>query len=167
MSRKNLMELGADLFFGIFGIVVMAYSFLPQRAIVTIGDGIKSMTVPRIVIGLLLFLVLLDFIGVILRIKKNKIASKISRDAIDPNNVKKIITTLGVMVIYVILWNIIGFTLSTILVIFVETKIVNRDIPSKKILVFGIAFTVLVLVIFGGLFAMDFPEPILEMIRGY
>lgn len=167
MSRKHLLELGVDLFFSIFCIVIMVYSFLPQRAIVTVGDGIKSMTIPRIVISLMFFLIVLDLIRVLFQIRQDRIFVEKSENSLNPENVKKIVLTLATMIIYVVFWNIIGFTLSTILAIFIETKIVNKGIPAKKILLFGVCFTVLILITFGGLFAMDFPEPLLEMIRGY
>lgn len=77
---------------------------------------------------------------------------------------KRILYTLGMIILYAIGWNSIGFTISTILLVTCESKILKKDFSWKASIFVAILAVIIVNTIFVVMFKIDLPEPILNMI---
>ncbi len=165
MQRKKLFfELGVELFLMALVITLLIVSYQPQLYLVTTGNNMGPFVFPRII--LYLFGVLLIFDGIRLTAAIRHMPKSASGERINLLP-KPVALTLAAVVVYALLWNVIGFTLSTILFLATETKIVNSDIPLKKGVLVAVIGTAIILVIFVYLFKMNFPEPLLDWVRGY
>ena len=70
------------------------------------------------------------------------------------------------IIIYAILWNVIGFCLSSFLFFYAEALILKKDANKKYTALISIGVTMSIFVIFGVAFGVDFPEPLLELFVG-
>ena len=70
------------------------------------------------------------------------------------------------IIIYAILWNVIGFCLSSFLFFYAEALILKKDANKKYTALISIGVTMFIFVIFGVAFGVDFPEPLLELFVG-
>ena len=70
------------------------------------------------------------------------------------------------IIIYAILWNVIGFCLSSFLFFYAEALILKKDANKKYTALISIGVTMFIFVIFGVAFGVDFPEPLLELVVG-
>ena len=68
---------------------------------------------------------------------------------------------MGVMIIYVGLWQVLGFLLSTILFVIAEAKILKRDEPIWKAVVIAVAVDLIIYIVFIRIFAISLPETFL------
>ena len=133
-------------------------------------DGIASMTFPKWIIGFTIFLSVLK-LGMNLCAKSDpseeseveeapELVDGLSHQA---SNRKKLISLVGI-VIYAFLWNFLGFGLSTVLFVTLESHYLRPKTPFLKCLLVGVGATLVLYFVFGFLFNVDFPEPILELI---
>lgn len=161
--KKVIFELGVEIFLAILVTVLLVISYQPQRYLVTTGNNMGPFVFPRIILYLFLALLAFDGVrlaGILKRGAKNQTGEKVN---LLP---KPVVLTLASVIVYAFLWNAIGFTLSTVLFLTIETKIVNNDVPFKNGLLVAIISTVILTIVFVILFKMEFPEPILDLLLG-
>jgi Na+/melibiose symporter-like transporter len=79
---------------------------------------------------------------------------------------KRICNTIILIVMYVFMWNIIGFSFSTLLYFAVQAKALNKQNSWLLCAVIGVATVLFVNLVFVKLFMMKFPEPLFEMFLG-
>lgn len=80
---------------------------------------------------------------------------------------KKTVLTFIAICIYAALWEVIGFTLSTLLFVFAESYMLDRKRPIWLTAAVAIGATVIMYVVFGMMFKVSFPDPFMDMIRGF
>ncbi len=76
---------------------------------------------------------------------------------------KSAATFLGAIV-YVLLWSVLGFTLSSILFMTFLAKVVEPERPLRQIAIVSVLTSVGVFLLFSNVFNVPFPEPILNSI---
>ncbi|MCD7909416.1 MAG: tripartite tricarboxylate transporter TctB family protein [Clostridium sp.] len=124
------------------------------------GKDIASMDVPKVIFGLLLILCCIKLINNLAWWNKNRHAGGGNGTDV------RVYTTMVFIVLYAILFNVVGFCLSTFLFVTGTSQVLRPTNPWKKAAVIGVLVTVCTYVIFGVLFDVYFPEPIIELMRG-
>lgn len=104
----------------------------------------------------------LKLLGNIILFVKQRISLNGKLDYVDP----RVYITLGLILLYAFAWNAIGFSLSTFIFVTIESKLLRRESPWKKSILVGLVTTVFMVLVFGNLFNVDFPEPLYELIWG-
>ena len=79
---------------------------------------------------------------------------------------KRVLIMLAMIIVYAVLWEVIGFCLSSILFVTASSLLLRKNCGWVKALIVGIGSTVILYFVFGYLFKVDFPEPLLELIFG-
>lgn len=72
--------------------------------------------------------------------------------------------TIFLIVVYALMWKVVGFSLSTLVYIAVQARTLNRKTSWLRCLAVGIGAVALVYVVFGMLFSIELPEPLLEQL---
>ncbi|MDY4610554.1 MAG: tripartite tricarboxylate transporter TctB family protein [Sphaerochaetaceae bacterium] len=157
-------------------VFIIAFSFLFYVASTSESysfDGIASMTFPMYIIGAVVVLCFIKLFRTYLTCKKHKPAIKEEEAPGTTVNgltakqaSRKIMFTLLFIMVYALVWNLLGFALSTCLFIFLEAKFLKSSTSWLSCLIIGVGATVVLYFIFGFLFNVDFPEPILELLIG-
>ena len=73
---------------------------------------------------------------------------------------------MALIILYTICWEIIGFTLSSMIFVFVESRLLDNEKPWKQAVLIALVYTVLLYSVFHFGFGVQFPEPIFEAILG-
>jgi hypothetical protein len=124
------------------------------------GKDIASMDMPKVIFGLLLFLCCTKLVDNLIWWEKNRNAGN------DKKVDRRVYFTMTLIIGYAVLFNIIGFCLSTFLFVTMASQILRPSNSWKKSLLIAIMVTAGGYIIFGELFGVYFPEPILELIAG-
>lgn len=158
------MEKSTRFFEGIVLVMLItAFSYLLYVANSTEADyaasGISSMGFPKVIFSLIIGLCAFKLAGNIRWQLKNRQAQD-SLLKLD----KRIYLTLGLIVAYTMLWNIIGFCLSTFIFFTVQSQVLETNSSWRMSGVLGLSATVIMYFIFGVLFKVYFPEPLWDML---
>ena len=131
----------------------------------TAVDGMKSMDFPKIILVLQLVLLVLLVIADFAAAKKlaGNPGDEDSEDGKEPFMDKRITVSIAAILIYILLWNVVGFCCSSFLFFSFESQLLDDRQKFWKTLALGVGITVLIYLVFGVGFKVDFPEPILEM----
>lgn len=134
-------------------------------------DGMKSMDFPKVILGLLLLLlvllVMVDFVFAGKFEKKNAENTDLepcAGEEAEPVIDKKTAVSIAAILIYIILWNVIGFCLSSFLFFSFESHLLDNEKKLWKTLALGAGITLLIYAVFGMGFKVDFPEPVIELL---
>ena len=65
------------------------------------------------------------------------------------------------------MWKVIGFSLSTLLFFIGEAIYLDRKRPLWLTILIGVIATVFMYVVFGVLFKVSLPDPLMDMVRGF
>lgn len=125
-------------------------------------EGLASMDFPSWIFMLVIALSGLKLLGNIILFAKQRIAMNGRLDYVDP----RVYITLGLILLYAFAWNAIGFSLSTFIFVTIESKLLRKESPWNKSILVGLMTTVFMVMVFGYLFKVDFPEPLYELIWG-
>lgn len=91
----------------------------------------------------------------------------------DPNAAKvpmvplKSVLTFVFIVIYAALWKVIGYTASTLLFFLAEAYMLDRKKPFWLTLVIAVCACALMYVVFGMMFKVNLPDPLMDKLRGF
>lgn len=158
--NKKKFELGVSVF--LLGMVTYLYYVATVTGKARSTD-IASMDFPKaIFVVMMLFCAFLIVQGIIWFIKHPKDAS-----TAEPLMHKKALLTFIFICVYAAFWQIIGFSLSTFIFVSVESYMLDTKKPLKRAIIIGFCVMVFMYLVFGMLFNVNFPEPIIKMIRGY
>lgn len=124
-------------------------------------EGIASMEFPSWIFIIVLLLCAIKLIGNIMFQIKRGDKQAASKEKVSP----KINLSIFLIVLYAVMWNIVGFSISSFSFVSVEAKILRPQISWKIVLLIGFLVTVAVDIVFGLFFNIDFPEPIFEIIQ--
>ncbi|MPN62520.1 hypothetical protein SDC9_210269 [bioreactor metagenome] len=125
-------------------------------------EGVASMEFPAAIFILMLVLCAVKLVGNIVVMVKEKGPAQASIERIP----LQIWLSLALIVGYAFLWHLIGFALSTLMFVTLESKILRPKTPWLKAGMVGLGTTVLMIFVFTYLFNVDFPEPLYELIVG-
>ena len=132
-------------------------------------DGIKSMTFPKVVLYTIIVLCLIVLVQGILNYRKLK-KTVANTENTEVHEKKKfdirILVTIGLILLYAVLWNVIGFTLSSILFVFVESMLLDHSKPWWHGLLIAVGYVIIVYLVFALGFKVSFPEPIFDVLMG-
>lgn len=174
-KTSRFYELLAALILGGYCVVMIIYSQL--HPINTNVNGMKSYTFPVFLyIIMLACCVVLIIQNRIMAAKQKKRWSEMSeqeKSSLDEETKnqfrfvrtdKRVWITIALLIIYVALWNVIGFLLSTLLFVVAETKALKKEVSLLKCFLFAIAVDVVVYLIFCVIFSISLPETFLAAI---
>lgn len=124
-------------------------------------NGMKSMTFPKGIIAVMIILCAAKLISNIIQAVRRHNESGEPFERLHPIK----LLTLALIIVYAALWNVTGFAISSLLFITVEAKILRwKDCSWLKAFAVSVGATAAIYLIFGFLFSVDFPEPLLSML---
>ncbi len=120
-------------------------------------NGMQSMTFPKVIFGIIIVMCAVKLLmNIIWMIRSGEYGFEL----LD----RRILISLVMIIVYAALWQIIGFGLSSVIFVTIESKLLRNNAPWLHCALVGLGTTVVLYFVFGFLFNVDFPEPILEMI---
>lgn len=131
-----------------------------QSKSVATGTDMASMDFPKGILIILGILCGVKLAGNLIDTTKNK--EKKETMQID----RRIWMSAAAIILYAVFWNILGFMASSLVFFFAETLILNPNVKRKQAVLVAVGIPVVVFLIFGVAFGVDFPEPILELVLG-
>jgi hypothetical protein len=147
----------------VLGLFVIFFSYLLYIAKTVESysfEGLASMDFPSWIFMIVIALSGLKLLGNIILFAKQRNLMNGKLDYVDP----RVYVTLGLILLYAFAWNAIGFSISTFIFVTIESKLLRKESPWKKSFLIGFVATVFMVVVFGYLFNVDFPEPLYELI---
>ena len=135
----------------------MFYSVAMQSPSTTEGGDLGSMDFPKYI---LLLLGVFSVLQLIFNLRNSKKAAPV--ETLIPD--KRVILSIVAILAYAALWDIIGFSASTVLFLISEAKILKRDVDIKTTVLISLAGTAVVYLVFGVAFHVYLPEPLLEFL---
>lgn len=147
---ENFVYIICIIFFSI--LIHQALEAKPQKY-----DGMQSMTFPKVIFGAIIILCAVKLIANIVTMIRT---GDYGFEIVDP----RIIISLIMIVLYAVLWEVIGFGLSSVLFVIIESKILRSEAKWIHCFFVSVGTTAVLYFVFGFLFNVDFPEPILNLI---
>lgn len=148
----------------VLGIFIAGFSFLLYIARTSpsyaFGNDVASMTFPSAILGLMILLC-------VIKLVMNYMSKDKSSDDAVQSTPYKIYILLCAIIAYAFLWNGLGFSLSTAIFAAAMSKMLRPTCSWKKVCIVAVAVAIFMNLVFGVLFGVDFPEPILELVLGY
>ncbi len=129
-------------------------------------QGMKSMTFPKVILYGIIVLCAVTLIRGILNYRKLKKQEAGTAEKTTGKVDFRIPMTVGMIILYALLWNVLGFVISSMLFVCVESILLDRSKPWWQALIIGVAYVIIVYLIFGAGFKVNFPEPILDAVIG-
>lgn len=124
------------------------------------GGDTASMTFPSWIFIITMSICALKLILNYFCMKKenndNNTANKIQKTHI------KVYITLLSIIIYALCWNMVGFSISTIIFVAFVSQMLRPSCPMPKTIIIALGVAVFMNIVFGMFFKVDFPEPLLE-----
>lgn len=146
----------------IYALLLVGFSILLNTAFLTKTksnvNGMKSMTFPKAVMIIMIVLCTAKLMMNIVYMLKHK--EDLSFQGIH----SVMLISLGAIIVYVALWNVIGFGLSSVLFVALESKLLRNSARWWKCITVGVGTTVVLYILFGVVFKVDFMEPIFELL---
>lgn len=146
----------------VYVIFIAAFSFLLKTAFDKKPlkvSGMQSMTFPKGIFVIMLVFCTVKFILNLIEI----IAERESEEKFEHLHPVKLLL-LTMILVYASMWNVIGFGLSSAVFITLASKLLRRTCSWLKAILVGVGSTAFIYIVFGFLFNVDFPEPILNLI---
>lgn len=166
---KRIFEIFVSGFLLAFTLFLLYTSFTTSSKI-TVVEGLTSMAFPRAI----LYVQAVFCLFVLGNSTKAYLQEKKDREPVTENKKQdkrplinnKVLFSLVLMIIYVLLWDYLGFILSTILFFTVEAKMLDIEKPLWKCILFGLLVAGFSYIVFGVIFQVSFPEPLFELLLG-
>ncbi len=146
----------------IYVLCLISFSFLLSNAASVkpkAYDGMQSMTFPKVIFSIIIILCAYKLVMNLIAMAKDK---EFYFEKID----KRVVISLVMIIVYAALWEVIGFGLSSLLFVIFEAKLLRPQSAWWKAVAVGVGSTGVLYFIFGFLFNVDFPEPLIELIFG-
>lgn len=126
-----------------------------------VGKGIGPMLFPQIILSIMLFLSMIRMVVTI----RYLVYHRKQQDEKKQRDIRTIATYL-LIVVYALLWNVLGFSVSTFIYIIAQSFVLKRDVKLLQTVLIALLISVVMYLFFAELFYVNFPEPILEYIFG-
>lgn len=151
-------------------LVILAATFLYWNAAThntsfySTGE-LASMDMPKYlflaVIGLSVIRLIIDLVS-----DKKMSQSAKGKEISEAKPDKRIVLSVIGILVYTLLWNVLGFGISSVLFFVWEARLLSKKFFWKKTIFMAIGYVAFIYIIFGLLFNVGFPEPILEILVG-
>lgn len=165
-KQKRLTEIIMSAF--ILAVSTYLLQIAYTSKIRTKVQGMNSMAFPKAILYLLIALCLYVAITGVINLKKENSSRRLDKKTGDqeksPIIAKEVALSVGLIILYAIGWQFIGFILSSILFVFVESRILDPEKPWWHAVLVAVGYTLLVYFTFSLGFGVSFPEPILSAI---
>ncbi len=162
MSRnERILRLCLPLLFAVGSSALLIYiqANRTQRRY----EGLSPMSFPKVILGLILVLSLIELVLELRSLKKAGGLKGITEKGLAIVPIPALVAIVT-MVLYVVFWNIIGFTLSTAIYVAAIGKYLRRSRPIWECILVGIGFALLMYFLFVRLFAVMLPDPLVDLI---
>ena len=147
------------IFSAVVGIILMVFlvgSFTIDNT-TTASDVLRPQGFPLIFAIIGLFLLALDTVGTIRKIIAAKSKEKESTEVFNKEGYKRTGLTVLLLLLYIVLVDVIGFIITTFLFVFAAAWVIGYK-KWKVLGIFTIALTVMMVVVFGNIFAIPLPR---------
>lgn len=171
-KTSRIFELITAVLLGGFSVVMIIYAAMDHVA--AGGPGMASYTFPMGIFGLILICCVVVIVkNILLSIKKKKEYTSLTQEEkADLSDEKKkeyffekldirIWITVGAMLVYVALWQVLGFLVSTFLFVICESKVLKKDEAVWKSALVALAVDLIIYIVFIRIFAISLPETFL------
>lgn len=146
-------------------LITAVVSFLAYTAatdsVSFVGKGIGPMVFPQIILWIILVLCVTRLVFT-LRFLVEHHNEKDESARTDP----RVWVTYVLIVLYAVLWNVLGFSISTFIYFTAQAWVLNRQTVLWKAAIFGLIIAAVMSMLFGKVFYVNFPEPVMELIFG-
>ncbi len=162
MSRnERILRLFLPLLFSLASAALLIYiqATKTQRRF----EGPSPMSFPRVILWLILILSVAELILEFYRLAKAGGWKGITGKGLSIVPIPALIAVVT-LVVYVLLWNVIGFTLSTAIYVGGVGKYLRKKRPIWECALVGIGFALLMYFLFVRLFAVMLPDPLVDLI---
>ena len=166
MGRNNrIFEIGVS------GFLFIATLYLFYIAITTVNkfpnQGMGSMDFPKIFFAIQMVLCLFIFAKSVRGyLNSNEVAPKTKMEEEESLIKTQVLISIVLTIAYAICWNLIGYLLSTFLFVVAESRVLDNSKSFWRSLVFASFVAVFTYIVFGLLFQVSFPEPLLDLLFG-
>ena len=129
-----------------------------------VRDAIKPMYFPAAALAFIIVACLILFaynLFMIAKEKRLRILAGVTLEKFTFISPKALITIVGT-VIYALLWNVLGFSISSMLFMACISKVIEPERPLKQIIPVSIISSLCIYLLFTFVFRVPFPEPIVN-----
>jgi hypothetical protein len=156
----KIFEVLACVFFILFALFFLYQAFASKTISASKEGELQPMDAPKtVLIGMSIFAGIILFFA----LKWYMVNGFKGKTKLDIFTVKTILTFVYILV-YALLWNLIGFILCTFIFFVAESKTLEPSRSWKQVLLVSFIFTVGCVLLFRQLFYISFPEPLLDLI---
>lgn len=164
VMQNKILNIVMPSILAIASVVVTINSFLnPVKAKF---DTLGTYGVPRFILALIFVLSLIDIIKAIIDLVKEKkmVSTGVETETKKPILPMKSFVAIVSIIVYFFLWDIIGFSISTILLVSIVAKILSPETKIWKCLLVGLGTAVICNLIFVFGFSIGLPDPVVDWI---
>ena len=157
--RKNTFfyeNVVLSLLFAVFAYLLYVARTSPSYSS---GGDTASMTFPSWIFAITMFICVLKLFLNCFNMKRSGKESKTGE--IQKTHIKVYITLLTI-IIYALCWNLVGFSISTVVFVAFVSQMLRPTCPIVKTVVIALGVAIFMNIVFGMFFKVDFPEPLLE-----
>lgn len=162
--QNKILNIVMPSILAIASVVVTIHSFLnPVKAKF---DTLGTYGVPRFILALVFVLSVIEIIKAVCVLVKEKKAVSVGSETEVKKPILPMKSFIAIVsiVIYFFMWDIIGFSISTILLVSIVAKILSPETKVWKCLLVGLGAAVICNLIFVLAFSIGLPDPVLEWI---
>ena len=163
MKKRNdkIFELGVSVFLLLASIYMFYISVTTDKPVAP-GE-VSAMAFPKVLYAVIILLCIYLIINAVLWLKRHPADPSQEKLPLVPR--KSWITFLFI-VIYALMWNVIGFSLSTFLFFFGESWYLDRKRPVWLTALLALAVTAVMYIVFTIFFKVSFPDRLMNMLLG-
>lgn len=169
-KRTKVFELIVAVFFMLFSSYMLYVAFTSKANMgAYAAKEMHPFTFPKIILFLMLFFAIICFSYTLSWLIKNKKKEQDTQITSFKEKLffylpQKSLMTYIFILVYIALWNVLGFALSTIAYISIQTKYLERERSMKQIILIATIVALGLTVLFSVLFRVNLPEPIIDLI---
>lgn len=146
----------------LFGIFYFLFAFKIRK----FGDAVlDSQSLPKILGVILITTSLIQTVKTFLEAQRNSNVDKVDKKEDDAPDIKKVIYTLALMIVYAVILKPLGFLISTALFVFLQSLVLESESDTKKnrlvSIIFAVVFSIVIYLIFVRVFSLVLPAGIL------
>ena len=170
-KTTRTFELIACLILGSFSILMIGYALLHPTG--GKNTGMKSYTFPIVIYSMMLLSSLVILIRNRLTDRRERAACcAVGEELTEEERIRftyqktdrRILLTVGLIFLYVAMWKVVGFTISSLAFVAVEAKLLRKESSWKQCAAVSVAAGVILYVVFVKLFSINLPETFLANI---
>lgn len=174
-KTSRTFELIAAILLGAYSAVMIGYAIL--NPVSANNDGMASYTFPVFIYAIMLvcciILIIQNRMMERKKAKEYKEMDEKEREGLSEEKKKEYIfekidrrvwITIGAILVYVALWQVIGFMISTLIFVTCEAKILKKETPIWQCLLVAVGAVLIIYLIFVRLFSISLPETFLNSI---